>query len=55
MPLRLVDEGYDVWLSNSRGHIYSNEHERDYEWSVEERWNFSFADMGAYDLPSSIE
>jgi len=51
-PLRLVDEGYDVWLGNNRGVLYSNVHDRDGEWSLEERWDFSWADMGVFDMPA---
>jgi len=40
-PLQLVDRGYDVWMSNTRGTTYSNEHELDGQWSDEERWNFA--------------
>ena len=29
LPLKLVDEGYDVWLGNARGVIYSDTHELD--------------------------
>ena len=52
MPLRLVEEGYDVWMGNNRGVPYSNKHDRDGEWSLWERWNFSFAEMGIYDMPA---
>ena len=52
--LRLVDEGYDVWFGNNRGVPYSNEHDRDGEWSLEERWNFTYAEMGVYDMPAQI-
>ena len=54
MPLRLVDEGYDVWFGNNRGCLYSNTNDRDGEWSLAERWNFSWAHMGVYDQPVQI-
>ena len=51
----MVQKGYEIWLNNSRGVPHSNEHERDGEWSLRERWSFSWADMGYYDLPASID
>ena len=51
----MVDMGYDVWLHSARGVKYSNKHDRDGEWSLAERWNFTWADMGTHDLPASIE
>ena len=53
--LQLVDYGYDVWMPNNRGTRYSNTNDRDGEWSEQERWNFSFAEMGLYDQPAFIE
>jgi len=44
--------GYDVWLGNDRGTWPSNRNERDGEWSLEERWNFNYGDMGVYDMPA---
>ena len=52
--LQLVDLGYDIWFGNNRGSIYSNRHERDGEWSADERWSFSFADMGTYDMRANV-
>ncbi|XP_026673789.1 lipase 3-like isoform X2 [Ceratina calcarata] len=50
----LVDAGYDVWLGNNRGNVYSRNHismlpnERNF-------WNFSFHELGVYDLPATID
>ncbi|XP_075234702.1 lysosomal acid lipase/cholesteryl ester hydrolase-like [Lycorma delicatula] len=52
----LADEGYDVWMPNVRGNTYSKRHE--FLNSVKEPprfWNFSFHEMGYYDLPATID
>lgn len=44
--------GYDIWLANSRGNFYSRNHTKynpDYD---KEFWDFTFEDMGKYDLPA---
>jgi len=53
--LQMVRKGYEVWINNSRGVKYSYRHERDDEWSLKEKWNFNWADMGYYDVPAAIE
>ena len=55
LPLRLVDEGYDVWMGNNRGSPYSNVNDQDGQWSLEERWDFTWAEMGLYDMPAQIQ
>ena len=47
--------GYEVWVGASRGQLYSNKHDRDGEWSLEERWNFGISEMGYYDMPAMLE
>ena len=51
----LANQGYDVWMGNNRGSLYSNTHKLDGQWSLKEHWDFSWAEMGYYDLPAEIE
>lgn len=51
LPLRLVHEGYDAWLLNSRGNKHSNKHVS-LKTSDKAFWNFSFHEMGLYDVPA---
>uniref|UniRef100_A0A6P4ESW5 Lipase 3 n=1 Tax=Drosophila rhopaloa TaxID=1041015 RepID=A0A6P4ESW5_DRORH len=50
----LYEQGYDVWMTNVRGNTYSKKHVR-YSTLDSEFWNFSFHEMGVYDLPTSID
>ncbi|CAG7818822.1 unnamed protein product [Allacma fusca] len=51
LPFILADQGYDVWLGNSRGNSYSNKHLRYPETSLT-FWNYTFDEMGMYDIPA---
>ncbi|CAG7785791.1 unnamed protein product [Allacma fusca] len=53
LPLILADQGYDVWLGNSRGNSYSNKHLRYPETSLK-FWDFTFDEMGMYDIPAAF-
>lgn len=55
LAFTLIDQGYDVWLGNSRGNSFSTNHtfldaEKDQLY-----WSFSFHEMATYDLPAMIE
>nr|VZI33978.1 unnamed protein product [Spirometra erinaceieuropaei] len=50
----LADMGYDVWMSNSRGNLYSQSH-RTLDLKSEQFWQFSWDDMAHNDLPATIE
>jgi pimeloyl-ACP methyl ester carboxylesterase len=49
----LADAGYDVWLGNNRGNTWSREH-LDYTTDDDEFWDFTWEDMGLYDVPAEI-
>jgi pimeloyl-ACP methyl ester carboxylesterase len=53
IPFTLANLGYDVWLANSRGNKHSRFHKK-YSSEEKEFWNFSFHEMGVYDLPPII-
>ncbi|CAH1402322.1 unnamed protein product [Nezara viridula] len=50
----LADQGYDVWMPNSRGNTYSRMH-KSLNIHSAEYWDFSFHEMGYYDLPACID
>jgi len=54
LSLELVDRGYDVWVTNSRGTVFSNSHEV-YTIKDAQYWNFTFHEMGLYDVPANIQ
>ncbi|GMR39432.1 hypothetical protein PMAYCL1PPCAC_09627, partial [Pristionchus mayeri] len=50
----LADAGYDVWLGNSRGNIYSDKHLK-YSNLDPRFWNFTWDEMALYDYPTMID
>ncbi|KAJ8675723.1 hypothetical protein QAD02_011509 [Eretmocerus hayati] len=49
----LSDQGYDVWLGNARGNTYSKKHKK-FSTSDPRFWDFSWHELGIYDLPAMI-
>ncbi|XP_076037452.1 lipase member K-like [Oratosquilla oratoria] len=54
LPMLLADDGYDVWLANSRGSEYSQRH---FTLATDDPrfWQFSFDQMGRFDLPATVD
>lgn len=50
----LYDQGYDVWMANVRGNTYSRKHVK-YSTHHAKFWDFTFHEMGKYDIPSTID
>ncbi|KAI4494095.1 hypothetical protein M0802_009249 [Mischocyttarus mexicanus] len=50
----LCQAGYDVWLPNVRGNLYSKKH-KVYTPKNKEFWDFSFHEVGYYDIPAIID
>ena len=47
-------DGYDVWLGNNRGTTHSRVHETLNPDVDSKYWDFSFIELGKYDLPAMI-
>ncbi|KAK5640032.1 hypothetical protein RI129_010843 [Pyrocoelia pectoralis] len=50
----LADRGYDVWLGNCRGSAYSRKHLRLNPNRDSTFWDFSWHEVGVYDVPAMI-
>ena len=49
----LADAGYDVWLGNSRGNIYSTKH-KTLSPDSDAFWDFSWDDFAKFDIPATL-
>ena len=54
LAYQLSDEGYDVWITNSRGTVYSNVH-KTFTIRDSDFWEFSFDEMGRWDVPANLK
>ena len=51
----LANKGFDVWIANSRGNKFSNNHKTLNPKADASYWDFSWQEMGEYDLPAAFE
>jgi pimeloyl-ACP methyl ester carboxylesterase len=50
----LVDKGFDLWLGNARGNRFNTRH-KTLTMKDAKFWDFSFHEMGIYDLPAMVD
>lgn len=53
IQLKILDAGHDLWALYSRGTEYSRKHDK-YAADTAEFWDFSWAEMGKYDVKAAI-
>lgn len=54
LGFRFSNEGYDVWMGNPRGSRYCKNHDS-LDPKKKEFWNFTFHEIGVFDLPAMID
>jgi hypothetical protein len=54
MAFYFADAGFDVWMNNSRGNCHSRDHKYLDPDNDDEYWDFSFHELGKFDLPAVI-
>ena len=52
LAVQLAREGFDIWLLNTRGSIYSRGHKTKY--AMNDYFDYSFYEIGKIDLAESI-
>ena len=56
LPFLLYDEGYDIWIGNNRGTLFSLDHvSKDSNDFNGDYWDFTMDEYVQYDLPTSID
>lgn len=55
LAITLANKGFEVWLGNNRGNRYAREHKLLNPDTDAAFWQFSFHEMGVYDLPTTID
>lgn len=51
----MADAGYDVWIPDARGNYYSRAHTKLNPNFHQSYWDFSFHEIGVYDIPATID
>jgi len=52
--VHLWEQGFEVWLGNSRGNEFALNHTT-YKVHSKEFWNYTFEDMGEKDIPATVD
>lgn len=58
LPFMLSDLGYDIWLPNTRGNIFSWEHKdpsRNSKILFSNYWDFSLDEIAKYDFTANVD